>query len=49
MSGVVISIDDKKLAKASIAPLMGLVENDMKRVNALILSKTGSDGSDVRL
>lgn len=43
MSGVVISIDNKKLAKASIAPLMQLVENDMKRVNALILSKTGSD------
>lgn len=43
MSGVVISIDNKKLAKASITPLMQLVENDMKRVNALILSKTGSD------
>lgn len=43
MSGVVISIDNKKLAKASIAPLMQLVESDMKRVNALILSKTGSD------
>ncbi len=43
MSGVVVSIDNKKLAKASIAPLMGLVEADMKRVNSLILSKTGSD------
>lgn len=42
MTGVVVSIDNKKLAKASIAPLMQLVENDMKRVNALILSKTGS-------
>ena len=43
MSGVVVSIDDKKLAKASIAPLMRLVEADMKRVNSLILSKTGSE------
>lgn len=43
MSGVVVSIDNKKVAKASIAPLMQLVENDMKRVNTLILSKTGSD------
>lgn len=43
MSGVVVSIDNKKLAKASIAPLMHLVEDDMKRVNSLILSKTGSD------
>lgn len=43
MSGVVVSIDDKKLAKASIAPLMELVADDMKRVNTLILSKTGSE------
>ena len=43
MTGVVVSIDNKKVAKASIAPLMQLVENDMKQVNALILSKTGSE------
>lgn len=43
MTGVVISIEDKKRAKASIQPLMQLVEADMKRVNTLILSKTGSD------
>ncbi|MDJ0612672.1 MAG: polyprenyl synthetase family protein [Rhizobiaceae bacterium] len=43
MTGVVISLEDKKLAKASIEPLMGLVSADMQRVNDLILSKTGSD------
>ena len=43
MSGVVVSIDNKELAKASITPLMQLVESDMKRVNSLILSKTGSE------
>ena len=43
MAGVVVSIDNKKLAKASIAPLMKLVEEDMRRVNTLILSKTGSE------
>lgn len=43
MTGVVVSIDNKKLAKASIEPLLKLVEADMKRVNTLILSKTGSE------
>ena len=43
MTGVVISLEDKKHAKASIEPLMGLVNADMQRVNDLILSKTGSD------
>ena len=43
MSGVVISLDNKKAAKASIAPLVELVKADMERVNTLILSKTGSE------
>ena len=43
MSGVVISLDNKKAAKASIAPLVELVKADMERVNTLILSKTRSE------
>lgn len=43
MSGVVVSLEENKPAKASIAPLMSLVADDMQRVNTLILSKTGSD------
>ena len=43
MSGVVVNFENQKTAKASIAPLMQLVGEDMERVNTLILSKTGSD------
>ena len=43
MTGVVVSIEGKGQARASIAPLMQLVSHDMERVNSLILSKTGSE------
>jgi len=43
MTGVVIPIDEKQASRASIAPLMNLVQTDMQLVNELILSKTGSD------
>lgn len=43
MAGVVVPLENKKSAKASIDPLMRLVKADMQRVNDLILSKTGSD------
>lgn len=43
MTGVVVSLEEKKSEKAGIGLLMSLVEGDMKRVNDLILSKTGSD------
>lgn len=43
MSGVVVNFENQKAAKASIAPLMQLVGDDMERVNSLILSKTGSE------
>ncbi len=43
MSGVVVNFENQKAAKASIAPLMQLVGEDMTRVNTLILSKTGSE------
>ncbi len=43
MAGVVIPLEQKKSNQASVAPLMNLVASDMKRVNSLILSKTGSD------
>lgn len=46
MSGVVVSINEARKAganKASIAPLMQLVKNDMEKVNNLILSKAGSN------
>lgn len=43
MSGVVVSLENQKAAKAGIEPLMQLVAADMERVNALILSKTGSE------
>ena len=43
MSGVVVNFENQKAAKASIAPLMQLVSDDMARVNTLILSKTGSE------
>ncbi len=42
--GVVVSLEDgKKRPEASIEPLVRLVTGDMDRVNALILSKAGSD------
>jgi len=41
--GVVVSIDEKKKAQASVRPLVELTAADMGRVNELILSKAGSD------
>lgn len=41
--GVVVSLDDKKKAHASVKPLVDLTKADMGRVNELILSKAGSD------
>jgi len=43
MSGVVVPLGGQSPASASIAPLVSLVSADMKRVNELIISKTGSD------
>ena len=40
--GVVIPLEEKS-AEAGIARLLGLVQADMERVNAMILSRTGSD------
>jgi octaprenyl-diphosphate synthase len=42
--GVVLSLEEtKKRSDASVEPLVALVAADMARVNALILSKAGSD------
>ncbi len=41
--GIVIPLEEKRHLQASIVPLMDLVAQDMKLVNQLILSKTGSD------
>jgi octaprenyl-diphosphate synthase len=42
--GVVLSLDEtKKRTDASVEPLVALVAGDMDRVNALILSRAGSD------
>jgi len=43
--GVVVSIDKKsgKAGREGIEALVGLVRSDMERVNAMILSRTGSD------
>lgn len=41
--GVVVPMGEKKKAQASVAPLMELTKGEMARVNALILSKAGSD------
>ncbi len=41
--GVVIPLKDTKKPAAGIEPLVALTADDMARVNALILSKTGSD------
>ena len=43
MTGVVVSLEQKKTSTASVEPLVRLVSEDMQKVNALILSKTGSD------
>ena len=41
--GVVVSLASKQAAKAGIEPLLRLTADDMASVNALILSKCGSD------
>ncbi len=41
--GVVIPIEENREPQASVEPLVGLTREDMGKVNALILSKTGSD------
>ena len=41
--GVVVSLKDKKQDQARIERLVSLVADDMQRVNAMILSRTGSD------
>jgi hypothetical protein len=40
--GVVLSFEDAAERAASLAPLLALVAADMERVNAAILSRTGS-------
>ncbi|MEN5083597.1 polyprenyl synthetase family protein [Bosea sp. TWI1241] len=41
--GVVVAFEDKEAGKAGIEALVGLTRADMERVNAMILSRTGSD------
>ena len=41
--GVVLSLEEREPNKASIEPLGALVREDLERVNAMILSRTGSD------
>lgn len=41
--GVVLNLDEKKNQQASVQKLVDLTRTDMGRVNALILSKAGSD------
>jgi octaprenyl-diphosphate synthase len=41
--GVVVPFEEKDAAGPSIAPLVGLTRADMERVNAMILSRTGSE------
>ena len=41
--GVVLSLEEREPNKASIEPLVALTRVDMERVNAMILSRTGSD------
>ncbi len=41
--GVVVPFEDKEQGQASIEGLVGLTRTDMERVNAMILSRTGSD------
>jgi octaprenyl-diphosphate synthase len=40
--GVVVAFEDKEAGKAGIEALVGLTRADMERVNAMILSRTGS-------
>ena len=40
--GVVVAFEDKEAGKAGIEALVGLTRADMERVNAIILSRTGS-------
>ncbi len=40
--GVVVAFEDKEAGKAGIEALVGLTRPDMERVNAMILSRTGS-------
>jgi octaprenyl-diphosphate synthase len=41
--GVVVSLEERESNQASIEPLVALTRADMARVNAMILSRTGSD------
>ncbi len=41
--GVVVAFEDKDEGKAGIEALVALTRGDMERVNAMILSRTGSD------
>ena len=41
--GVVVSLDEGRKPEASVKPLVDLTRDDMQHVNALILSKTGSE------
>ena len=41
--GVVVSLEERESNQASIEPLVALTRADMERVNAMILSRTGSD------
>jgi octaprenyl-diphosphate synthase len=41
--GVVVAFEDREPGRAGIEQLVGLTRADMERVNAMILSRTGSD------
>jgi octaprenyl-diphosphate synthase len=41
--GVVVAFEDKDTGQGGIEPLVGLTRADMERVNAMILSRTGSE------
>ena len=41
--GVVVAFEDKDTSQGGIEPLVGLTRADMERVNAMILSRTGSE------
>jgi len=41
--GVVVAFEDKDTSQGGIEPLVGLTRVDMERVNAMILSRTGSE------
>ena len=40
--GVVVSLEERESNQASIEPLVALTRADMERVNAMIISRTGS-------